>query len=203
MTETIPADFIDKPETGYVYVALLSENARKKITSLLVHLSQELPGTIWPMPSDALHITLCEIIQSRKPYSEDKTDLYNAHRETYEQLPVEIFSHVEPFNVRFDTIEASEHAIIVRATDDGQFAALRSELTQNIPMPPETKTPPDIIHSSIARYTNAVDLAKVQTIVREHAVLFDEPIRGFTLLKTIVPPLLEYQEIKNYPLGRE
>ena len=200
MTETIPATYLNRPETGYLYVALLSEDAQAKISGLLKALTEELPGVLWPMPPQAMHTTLCEVIQSRKNYSEGKDVLFASHQKEYVEGAAEVLLSIPRFSVVFNYIEVSPEAIIVRTEDGGAFNDIRAKLLDHINLPTETKRPPNIIHSSIARYLQAIDIEDVRAAAAKHTISFEEPITEFKLLKTIVPPLLQYKEIASFPL---
>lgn len=200
MTETIPATYLNRPAIGYIYVALLSENTQTEIGSLLNQLSKELPGVIWPMPAQAMHTTLCEIIQSRKTYSEDKDALYASHRQEYEVGAAEVFRPIPSFSVLLNHIEVSPEAIIIRAEKGNAFNYIREKLLGHITLPAETKRPPDVIHASIARYLCPVDVEDVRAAVAKHTIALAEPITEFKLLKTLIPPLLKYEEIASFPL---
>lgn len=201
MLETVPAQYINEPAIGFVYVALLSENAQQKITQLLADISQELPGVVWPMPPEALHLTLCEIVQSRKEYSEDKEELFDKRKQEYTEAAAEVLTEIPRFSVTLDCIEASPEAIIVRTKDSSAFNGIRARLLERITLPEETKTPPNITHSSIARYLKATDVEAVRAVLAKHTVQIEEPITEFKLLKTLIPPLLSYEEITSFDLA--
>lgn len=200
MTKTVPAEYIDREALAYVLLAIPSENAKNQIMNLLNQLTAELPGVLWPMPTEQLHITLCEIIQP-KDYSHDKEALYKLHQEQYENAPVAILSTLPKFTVTFDTIEASSQAIIIRASDSSVFNAIRAKLVENMQLPTETRTPPDITHSSIARYLKEIDLEKVREVITRHDIKIEEEISEFKLLRTEVPPMQKYKTLKTYPLA--
>ncbi len=200
MTNTQIAEYIGQPNLGYVLVALPSGNMQRQITDLLDKLSRQLPGIIWPMPSQQLHLTLCEIIQP-KDYSQDKEALYKLHQAQYENTLSQILADTSKFTVTLNTIEASPQAIIVRASDSSTFNSIRAKLVANIQLPRQTRTPPDITHSSIARYLQEVDLDKVQRVIARHSIVIEEEIAQFKLLKTLIPPLQEYQVLETYPLA--
>lgn len=201
MPQTVPAEYLNSPATGYVYVALLSQSSQEKITGLLEKLAMELPDVIWPMPQKAMHVTLCEIVQSRKSYSENKDTLYARRRQEYEVGAAEVLCRIPKFGITLDHIEVSPDAIIVRSGDGSMFNDIREKLLGRITLPEETKRPPNIIHSSIARYTKSVQMERVQAAVAKHTIEFKEPITEFKLLKTLVPPLLKYEELRSYLLS--
>jgi 2'-5' RNA ligase len=200
MTNTAVAEFIGKENLGYALLALLSDNAKKQIVDLLDELTIELPGVLWAMPPEQLHITLCEIIQP-KEYSQDKESLFALRQEEYLNVPARILSGLPKIAVRFDTIEAGPQAIILRASDSSQLNGIREELVANMQLPRETRTPPDITHSSIARYLQDVELEKVQAVVARHKIAIEEEITGFKLIRNEIPPLQKYEVLRTYPLA--
>jgi 2'-5' RNA ligase len=199
MTKTEPADYLDEHSVGYIILALPSENFKKQITVLLNQLQNELPGLIRPMLPEQLHFTLCEIIQP-KAYSEDKDTLYNRHRQQYEDVPRQILANLKKFSVKYDIIKASPQAIIVKSSDSSNFNSIRAQLTANMQLPKETTTPPDITHSTIARYLNSVDLGKVQEVISRHKISIKEEITEFKLLRTEINPLQRYEVVRTFPL---
>lgn len=201
MLEVVPANNIRQREVSYVLLALLSDNARVQIATLLRKLARELPGTIWCMPADALHITLCVIYRPIN-YDQDKTAMYERNRRQYEDVARTVLSGSGKIAVNFDTVEASPHAIIVRGEDDGRFGAIRSQLVERLPLPIGTNLPPDIIHSSIARYTRAGKLGEVKNAVANHEITFKEEVTEFKLVRCTLQPLLDYEVLQTYPLAR-
>lgn len=199
MIVTIPATNIGAADNGCAVVTLFSNNAQQKIEALLAELSRELDGIIWTMPPASLHSTLCEIIQP-KPYTEDKDTIYQAHTGEYQAVLDDVLKKFGPIKVHFNKIEASQHAIVVMAEDGGIFNQIRAELVKKLPFPAETKSPPDVVHSSIARYTKEIDLATVEAAVARHAISFEEIVTEFQLLYPIWPHLLHYDIVKKYPL---
>jgi hypothetical protein len=200
MTEIIPFTGVGQKEVGYVLVARLSKAAQAYITSLLHGIDGELPGLLWRMPPKALHSTLCEIFQP-KDYGYDKTAAYLQHAQQYEAVVQRILAGLGRITVHFNAIEASPAAIIVRGQDDGSFNRVRTELADGLLLPAGTKRPPDIIHSSIARYADRGDLSRVQEVVKRYPVDFTEEITEFRLERCTVQPLLETETLAVYPLA--
>lgn len=199
MIKTVPANFTGKENVGYILLALLSEETKNHIAELLKDLNTQLPGVLWSMPPKQMHITLCEIIQP-KPYTSDKDTLYKLHQDLYEDVPAKILSNLPKFTVTLDIIECSPQAVIVRSSDASSFNSIRSQLVKSMPMPEETRTPPDIIHSSIARYLKEVDIEKVRKVIARHHIHVEEEITEFKLLRNEIPPLQKYEVLKTYPL---
>lgn len=201
MEKTIAADFIEQVRNGYVLLALPSAELQDRINALLVDLAENIGETLWLAPSNSLHITLCEIIQP-KAYGEDRGLLYKRHEREYHQLPATVLATVEPIKVHFNTIEVSPQAVIVRGDDAGVFNKIRVGLTDVLPLPPETKRPPDIVHISIARYTEAIPLDPVKKAAQMFTIDFHETVSEFHLVHNLRSPLLDYDILRTYQLAK-
>lgn len=202
MQNTQIKQFLGERVNAYGYVAMLSVGSQQKITELLEKLKNEIGDGLWVMPANALHITLCEIIQT-KQYGEDSQLLFSRHANEYENVPSKIISGVEPITVTFDEIFVSQMAIIVKGKDDGSFNNIRKQLVGSIPLPDGTPPPPTIIHSSIARFTKELPLSMVEDIASRHAIHFQETVAEFQLLQNVVTPLLQYNTVRKYPLIKQ
>lgn len=199
MRNTIPSDHIGQKRTGYFIAALLSQKGKTYLSPILKTLNHDVSESVWTMPEDALHITLCEIIRPNTdtPLSEH---LFSLHEEEYIHIPKGILSDKKYTNITFDTIEASENAIIIKGHDNGTFATVRKQLEENLILPPETKKPPTIIHISIARYTKETSLGDIQNSIRQIPIHFEEMVTEFHLIKVLTSPLLKYEILQTYPL---
>lgn len=194
-------DYVGKTLIGYGVGAFLSEQSQKIVTNLLQQLTDELPGILWPMPPEALHITLFEIIVALDAYKGDRDELYEKHKVAIDQELDAMLSQMGPISIDFKYLEASPAAIIVKGTDDGGMQKIRESIVSKGLLPSETKLPPNIIHSSIARYIKAVDLDHVQKITERHVVDFKETIHEFKLMRATGAPMVGIKTLKIYRLG--
>lgn len=201
MSITQITDNIGKPDNAYAIVSLLSASTNQQVSNLLTQLSSALGEIVWIMPKDALHITLCEIIQA-KVYQEVKQVIYDRHSSEYENVTANILRKFDPIRIIFDTIEVSPQAIIIKGNDDGSFQKIRKVLIDMLPLPSETKLPPNIIHISIARFTKEVQLNEIEKIVEKYTISIHETITEFQLVNNLTPPLLSYEVIRTYPLSK-
>jgi len=190
---------INKPHSAYCLLALLSNDAKEQLSDLLDSLQKKLGKSIYVMPKENLHITLCEIIQS-KEYSENKELLYSKNSSEYEELSEEVFAQFKPIHIVFDKIEVSPQAIIIRGKDDGSFETIRKGLVENLPLPTETKRPPEIIHCTIARFLTEMPIEEVRDIVEKDPFTLNEKVGSFSLIHSTVSPLIAYDIIRKYDL---
>lgn len=179
--------------------SLLSPKGQQQVASLLEHVKEELGDVVWCMPLSSLHITVCEIMQA-KPYGEDKEVLFQRNQERYKQALRAVLHNVKPISVTFDRVEVSPQAIIIRGNDDHAFDDIRKKLVVALPLPKQTKQPPAIIHSSIARFTKEVDLSVVEAVVAKLSVSFTEVIAEFQLMHNVSPHNLSSEIAARFPL---
>jgi 2'-5' RNA ligase len=201
MGKTIIADSIGKEVIAYGVVAFLSKEFQIKIAELTDALQKELPEILWITPPEALHITLFEIVMPLREYRQDKDQIYFERASEIDKEIAKSLLGLNPITVTFNILEASLSAITAQGTDNGAFQRIRNCIVNKGLLPPETRTPPDIIHSSIARYSKSVDLEVVQVALKSHSLNFQETIREFVLVKDTKTPLLKYETVKVYPLN--
>lgn len=179
--------------------SLLSPKGQRQVASLLEHIGKELGNAVWCMPLSSLHITVCEIMQA-KPYTEDKEVLFQRNQEQYKQALRAVISNVEPIKVIFNRVEVSPQAIIIRGNNDHVFDDIRKKLVIALPLPEQTKQPPTIIHSSIARFTKEIDLSIVEAAVAKLSVSFTEIVTEFQLMHNVSPHNLNSEVAARFPL---
>lgn len=197
-TEINPQIGMKEPENDCIVVAFISKKFQQKINQLLKSLENKLGNIIWPMPSNALHITLMGIIEP-KPYIENKAKLLK-NLPHYEKVLLKVLD-IGPITIYFDTIEVSPQAIIVKGHDDGTFNHVRKKLVEKLPLPNETNLPPNIVHCTIARFTKKVDIEEVKEIVSKFNINFVETIDEFQLLIETAPHIVNFQVAHKYQLG--
>lgn len=186
-------------DNAYALVALLSLEARTSVVQLQKTLQAELGDALWLMPPEALHITLLEIIQP-KPYSQDKQALFERHREEYLTGTAAVMEKVRPVTAIFNEMVVSPQAVILKTQSGERFNAIRRDLLDKLPLPAETSAPPDIIHTSIARFTQEIDLELVGRAAGKLDIELKETTTEFQLVHNIVPPLLKYKTLQTYLL---
>ena len=74
------------------------------------------------------------------------------------------------------------------------------KIVANLKLPEETRTPPEITHSSIARYQTETDLELVREAIAAYDINIKEEVSEFVLIKNIIPPLQKYEVLRTYPL---
>lgn len=200
MEKTIIADWINKEKVGYAVCAFLSPENQQKIANFHRVLHHELPGIVWTMPDvSQQHITLFEIVMTFRDYPQDRNALFERSRPGIEAELKKQLLHQGPITVTLDTLEAGPTAIIVRGTDDGSFRRIRSAISSKQLLPQGTRTPPDIIHSSLARYIKAVDREYVASVLARHTLKLTQTVTAFEMVRVWRMPM-DYTTLEVFKL---
>lgn len=203
MEKTIVANWINEEKIGYAVCAFLSPENQQKTADLQAELHRELPGIIWTMPDiTQQHLTLFEIVMTFRDYPEDREAIFERHHASIDAELKTQLANQGPITVTLDTLEVSPSAIIVRGTDDGSFQRIRDVISNKQLLPEGTRTPPDIIHSSLARYVKEADVEQIRSVVAHHQLKLIQTVAEFEMVRIWRMPM-DYTtvEVYNLPLS--
>jgi 2'-5' RNA ligase len=190
-----------QPVHGYMINTLPSDENRRTLTTVQEALAQQYGDGLWIAPPETLHITLLDWVAPLVDYDQPKDALFKEVYPQFDEVFADIVRNTKPIMVTFDTIKATAGAIIALGNDDGSFQYIRDEFMRRVTLPPGTKLPPTIIHSTIARYRKEYELIEVENFVAAHQVNFTQQVREFRLLRERVSPQLDFDLLKTYQLG--
>lgn len=199
---TEPVEWLQKPFEGYVLNAVFSDDNSRIITTLTQEIEREYGKKVFVMPKNSLHITLMDWVAPLVDYGEpDKEELFNSIRTEYDDALSKILSTMPPITVRFTEIKVYPTTIILQGHDDGQFQVIRNRFLDAVRLLPNTKKPPTIIHSSIARFKSAMPLETVETLIASKRIDIVQEVDAFRLVHTSQEPMLQFEILKEYLLG--
>ena len=170
----------DHPAEGYIIIAPLSDESKERIKAIQGRFVEAFgKENLWLPEGDQLHITFGHIITPNVEYEEDRSVLFSKVRPLASSALSQVVQHQLKVTSEFDTIEAFPSAVIVKAHDDGSFDQLRQSFTDRFQLPEGTRTPPEIIHTTLLRFRNQVDLGEVSRLTEEIMADF-EPFEEHT-----------------------
>lgn len=185
---------------SYFIGTMLSRTAAQHIEKLQNQLTRLIGNDIvWCMPTAALHMTLCEIAK-QKTSTLPIPEVIALRKQSDIVALSQILANQPPITLHFTHIEASDAAIIIRAKPIDAFKKLRNEIVASLPVPPETKRPPQIVHATIARYNKVHNLTAIQANIARLSIDFSETISIFELFYNIESPMLRYKVLNNFEL---
>jgi len=181
---------------------LLSQSTQDKVRNLQNILVSELRDVAWATPPDALHITLLDWLAPLVDYGDDKEGVFEKIHFEYDAALAGILETIEPINVNFNGAIVSPSAIAIIADEESTqaFNDIRQKFLAKIDLLPNTKQPPNIVHSTIVRFVGEVALGDVKKVVDTLDIAFVEHVDSFQLVRETVLPMMDYSVIKRYPL---
>ncbi len=202
MSKTYPVDWVKKSFEGYIMNTLFSDENSAQVMRLVDDISHEFGDAVHCMTKESLHITLLDWIAPLVDYDgKSKEELFTSIYNEYDGALSDILASEESFTVTFDTIHIAPTTIYISGRDDGQFERIRSKYLDSIKLLPDTKRPPDIIHSSLARFTKELDLSVVEAFIKHKSLDFKQTVDSFRLVHTFRQPMMEFEILKTYKLG--
>jgi hypothetical protein len=196
-----PADWVNKPFEGYMVSTEFSDENARILSELAQEVQTALEEAVFCMPRTSLHITLLDWIAPLVDYGgQDKEKLFAQIRLGYDKAMSEILSSIKPITIRFDELRVSPSTIFIVGHDNGEFQKIREQFLEKVELLPGTKQPPQIIHSSLARFTKPIDLGLVNSFLAKKALDITQTVTNFRLIHTTKEPMLEFEVLKRYEL---
>ncbi len=201
--QTEPADWVEQSFEGYVLNAGFSDQNIARLQQITAAIQQEYRNKVFVAPAHSLHITLLDWIAPLVDYDGvDKTTLFNSIKDDYDKNISRILADVLPISIRFTELKVSPSTIFLVGHDNGEFQTIRQQFVESIELLPNTKLPPTIIHSSLARFKDTLPLSNIEHMVTNLTVDFTQQIDSFRLIHTTKEPMLEFEVLKTYHLSK-
>jgi len=200
--KTLVIDNLGLEVEGYVINSGFSVKSKQRVAEIQAELNDKFGDSVWSFPQTSLHITLMDWFAPLVSYDEGSNKLFNKYRNEYEKVLENILSDQSPIKIHFDTIKVSPSAVYIQGTDDGSYEMIRKKFLQKIQLVEGTKKSPQIIHSSIARFNEEINLHAVQDFVVSLDMDLYETISEFRLVKETKVPMLEFEVIRTFKLSK-
>lgn len=196
-------DYLNQTAVGYMINTLLSEPTQYEIKNLQDTFVSKFPDVVWATPTSALHVTLLDWLAPLVDYDDDKDRVFEKINPRYDSVLSSILATVEPIDVTFNSFIVSSSAIAIVADEKSTqiFNDIRQMFLEKIDLLPNTKQPPNIVHSTIVRFVGEVALDNVKKLTETLDFSFVEHIDEFQLVRETTLPMLNYSVIKKYPLN--
>lgn len=172
---TIPSPETGRPVDGYIVIAPLSKESKHAIYAIQDNLQARFPDNkFWFPREEQLHITFAHIITPNAEYPEDPKVIWGRIGAQARAALKSCIPDSLNIDVVFDSIETFPNSIILKGHDDGTYDKLRQDFVNNFELPDSSRRPPNIIHTTIARFYDEMDLGQVQEYVNSLDLSFIE-----------------------------
>lgn len=196
-----PVDWINKPLVGYMVNTEFSDENAAILGQLIKEIQATFQDAVFCMPKTALHITLLDWIAPLVNYSgQDKDKLFDQIQLNYDKAMMEILASIRPIKIYLDELKVSPSTIFITGRDSGEFQKIREQFIEKVELLPETKLPPQIIHSSLARFTKPIDLGSVESFLANKTLNITQTVTDFRLVRSVKEPMLKFEVLKHYEL---
>jgi hypothetical protein len=197
-----PVNWVNKPFVGYIVNTEFSDDNAEILGDLISEIQVMFNDAVFCMPKASLHTTLLDWIAPLVDYGgQDKDRLFAQVQPTYDTVLSEVLSSVKPITIQFDELKVSPTTIFMVGHDSGEFQNIRQQFLGKVELLPDTKLPPQIIHSSLARFTKPTDLGLVNSFLAKKTLNITQTVTNFRLIRTTREPMLEFEVLKRYKLS--
>lgn len=195
-------DWIGKECEGYVINTHFSEENLAQIMPVIQKIKDRFGDSVFCMNPQNIHITLMDWVAPLVKYGgQDKHQIFRDLRPSYEKTLSDILSQYGPITLKFRYLEIHPTTVILKAKDNLAIQQIRDEFVARVGLPPETKKPPEIIHSSICRFVEPIDLDELKKLLKGTKIKFSQTVNEFYLKNTHREPQLDYEILKTFKLG--
>jgi len=206
MEQTIDGrDYLYKQVVGYPVNTMLDDSARAKVRLIQQHFRTALGESLWLTPLETLHVTLLDWLAPFADYGPDKDVLFKQVFPEYNALLESICMQTAPLQVMFNDFIVSPSAVAIVARGDcaDRINAIRQRFVSQVELLPGTKQPPNILHSTIIRFTGAIPVQTVVDVANKCPISIDTVIDGFQLVRESTVPMQTYEVQKTYALQND
>jgi 2'-5' RNA ligase len=198
--KTVPHPYLGQRYIGYVLNTPLSKNGQNAVQELQQKYIAQFGDAIFISPPETLHITLMDWLAPLVDYQADKDVLFEDIYQKYDEALASILRDIGSIAIHFNSVCASAEAVFIKGNDSGQYQAIRQGFLDKITLLPNTKHPPEIIHSTVARFLEEVDLKRVQYFTAQQNIDFVEHVECFRLIRSTNTTMDKLRVLKRYEL---
>ena len=196
-------DYLNQSAVGYMVNTLLSEPTQNEVKKLQDIFVSKFRDAVWSTPANTLHVTLLDWLAPLVDYGEDKDQVFEKINPEYSAVLNGILKTIRPIDLTFNRLVVGPFAVAI-VTDEKStqvFNNIRQQFLEKIDLLPNTKQPPNIVHSTIIRFVDEIDLNSVKKFAETLNFSFIERVNVFQLVRETALPMLDYSVIKKYPLN--
>jgi|GEM_PF-2048371 len=197
---TKPSPETGRSVDGYIVIAPLSQQSKDVIYVLQDAIQKQFPNNrFWFPRGDQLHITFAHIITPNVDYPESQRAMWERIRSQALAALEQCVPNPLAIDVTFDTIEAFPNAIGCIGRDDGTYEALRKNFVNRFALPDASRRPPNIIHTTIARFYDEMALDEIQACISGLNPTFVEVTKELQVIHETGLYVHEHDVLERFP----
>ena len=198
--KTVIAHDVGQRKDWYMSNIPITGEAAMSIRTIQQMLGDQLGSQLWVQPQESLHVTLFDFIAPKVEYDTPHKKLFDALAGDIDEVMSQLAHEFKQFELQLTLLKFSAGAIYLEGYDDGSIASIRKRFLELFALDAKTKRPPQIIHSTIARFTDSIDIDNIQATVERQVDQIIIPVRSLRLVHEQRIPMLQYETLKEYLL---
>lgn len=184
-------------------VSLLNGECLQQAIAIQSKLKTLFGDAVWLQEPPSLHITLMEIICDADYGDLSRAKLFQDWYAAYNSTIKDALSRLMPFDLVFDELLVSQRAVIIKTSQSEELNTIRARLLEKIVLPHGTKNPPDITHSTLARFTESLNLQDIIEGIKDIKIAAQQRVTEFSLVKDLGPPIFNGTPMEYYSLSSQ
>lgn len=189
-----------QPCLAYNLQVLLPTEVRRELVSIQRRFAEH--AGLLRVPPRALHATVGWLLEVRTAYSTDKEALWRTHGEHWRSALERTVGDLSRFEIVYRSLLMTTTAIVAVAEVAEQVTVLRRTLAEQLDLPPETPSQPQLLHTTLYRYsTDRLSDLPRRTTVGEADVAISGTINELVLVRETVFPSISTCVVARFPLG--
>lgn len=174
---------LEKESIGYVVNIECSSAFHEAVSDMRNVFSRAFGASLYLPPQGSMHITVVDYLTTLASYEENEDEFYRVHKVELDRAIRRALEGVAPFALSFDTVELYQPCIIAKAKPSPELASIRSTFLEQIQLHPQTKRPPNIVHSTLVAFRDKVPYVQAQELLSTFPLSFTEEVHSLRLMR--------------------
>jgi len=194
--KTHPSDRIGRISEEYSLIALLSQDSVQSLLPIEKLLQDDFSEEVYFFGPAQRHLTITAIMRDMTFGDRTRSEFLKREHDIIASLHAVIDRHTA-FAVHFDTVRATQDAVIIESPDSAALNRLRTEIIDTLSVP---YAPATIAHSTIARFRTETSVESLNARLALIDINFTEHIEELLLVRETIMPLEQYEVIARFSL---
>ena len=194
--KTHPSDRIGRISEEYSLIALLSQDSAQALLPIEKLLQDDFSEEVYCFRPAQRHLTITAIMRDITFGERTRSEFLKREHDIITSLHA-VIDHRKAFAVHFDTVRATQDAVIIESPDIDAINGLRTEIIDTLSVP---YAPATIAHSTIARFRTETSVESLNARLALIDINFTEHIEELLLVRETIMPLEQYEVIARFSL---
>ncbi|PIV90691.1 hypothetical protein COW46_00920 [Candidatus Gracilibacteria bacterium CG17_big_fil_post_rev_8_21_14_2_50_48_13] len=176
-------DTLNKESVGYVVNIECSQGFHDAVAEIRNAFHKEFGDAVYLPGQGAMHITVYDFMTTLESYDRDVDEYYRSMSEELDSAISHSIESIQPFTLSFNVLELFQPCIIAKAKYSSELAIIRNKFLDVMELFPQTKRPPNIVHSTIIAFREKVPFEQVHDLFSGYTLSWEESVQSLRLMR--------------------